>query len=279
MKEIAPNIYIEQNSLGLFTGLIQSESGCILIDSPLRSNGGGLWKGPVDPDDSCRQCYMIVLDTNYDRLLSIKGSDCVIVAHADAISPIRNRTPRPSDDIQQHGENPEASGSGSRMLPPEIVFDTELSLYLGDLQIILEHHTGSNQAGTWVVIPDRKVVFVGDTVVVDQPPFLAYANLKSWEADLELLSSDRFIDYLIVSSRSSLVDREQVNAMRKQIENIRVTFDLLKERNAPIEDWYGNIPQFLARFSQLDLFNSELFYNRLHWGITTYYEFNCREKG
>ncbi len=279
MKEIATDIYIEQNSLGLFTGIIQSEKGLVLIDSPLRPVDGDLWKGSISPDECCKQCYMIVLDTNYDRLLSIKGSECAIVAHSGAMVPIRGRTPKVSEDPQQHLENPETMISGNRMLPPELIFDDELSFHIDGMEISLEHHSGSNHAGIWVVIPERKVVFVGDAVVVDQPPFLAYANLHTWEADLETLSSEKFKDYLVVSSRSGVVDSEQVKAMKKQIVNIHDTFNTLKESNAPIEEWHNKIPEFLARFSQLDLFNSELFYNRLHWGITTYYEFNCREKG
>ena len=279
MKEIATDISIEQNSLGLYTGIIQSEMGMVLIDSPLRPVDGGFWKGRVDQDESCHICYMIVLDTNYDRLLSIKGTECAIVAHSGAITPIRSRPPRVSEDSQQHLENPETITGGTRMLPPEIVFDTELSLHVDDLQVDLEHHAGSNHAGVWVVVPERKVVFVGDAVVVEQPPFLAYANLETWEADLEFLLSEKFKDYMVVSSRSGVVDRDQIKAMIRQIANFRSTFEVLKERNALLEEWHSTIPQFLARFSQLDLFNSDLFYNRLHWGITTYYELNCREKG
>ena len=279
MKEIAPNIYIEQNSLGLFTGIIQSDDGMVLIDSPLRQLEGGLWKGSADQSEYSYKCYMIVLDTNYDRLLSIKGSDCAIVAQSDAISPIRSRPPRISEDYQQRVENSETVVSGNRMLPPEIIFDSELSLHVGSLLVDLAHHPGSNQAGVWVTIPERKVVFVGDTVVVDQPPFIAYSNLETWEQDLKLLSSGEFKDYQIVSSRSGVVDREQVKTMSKHIAAIRAIIDSLKESKAPIEDWYNKIPQILSRFSQLDLFNSEIFYNRLHWGITTYYDFIGHEKG
>ena len=51
------------------------------------------------------------------------------------------------------------------------------------------------------------------------------------------------------------------------------------ESKVPIEQWYDRIPQIISKFNHVDLFNSELFYNRLHWGITMYYDANCREKG
>ncbi len=165
------------------------------------------------------------------------------------------------------------------MLLPEIIYDNQLTLHVDNLQVDLEHHPGSNYAGTWVEIPERKVVFVGDTVVVDQPPFLAYANLEAWDDDLKLLLSKRYKDYLIVSSRSGVVSNDHINAMSKNITSIWKSFQILQENSAPIDEWYSIIPQISARFSQLDLFNSEIFYNRLHWGISTYFELNRREKG
>ncbi|MEL7625316.1 MAG: hypothetical protein AAGU15_00455 [Anaerolineaceae bacterium] len=279
MKEIAPNIYVEQNSIGLYSGVIRSDTGMVLIDSPLKPIDGNYWKSTKELDQCCQQCYMVVLDTNYDRLLSMKGSDCAIVAHSDAIAPIRNRTPKVSEEPQQYNESPEIVTTGNRMVPPEINYDNELSLYLGDLQIDLEHHSGSNQAGTWVKIPQRQTVFIGDSVVVDQPPFLAYANLEAWENDLNLLSSKSYADYTVISSRSGVVSNDQIKTMYQNIVAIRKTFEELHEAKAPIEEWYSVIPQISARFSQLDLFNSEIFYNRLHWGITTYYELNHHERG
>lgn len=279
MKQIAPDVTIEQNSLGLYAGIVQTETSMVLIDSPLKPVDGGFWKTTVEQNECSEHCYMIVLDTNYDRLLSIKGCDCVLVSHADAISPIRLRTPKVSEDSQQPSENSESVVSGNRMLPPEIIFDTELSLHLDSLQVNLEHHPGSNHAGIWVIIPEREIVFVGDTVVVDQPPFLAYANLKAWEKDLNLLLSDQFSDYQIASSRSGVVDRDQIKTMSKHIAMIRNIFETLMESKVPIEQWYDRIPQIISKFNHVDLFNSELFYNRLRWGITMYYDANCREKG
>ncbi|NLE83284.1 MAG: hypothetical protein GX603_02070 [Chloroflexi bacterium] len=281
MREIASNVYIEENSLGLVAGLIKNQSGKILIDSPVRNVSGGAWKDSSGRSESERGCYLIVLDSNYDRILSVKGSNCVLVAHSDAISPLRSRVapPKTNEEMAQLSEPQETMAGLSRMFPPDLNFDTQLSLHLHDLHISLEHHPGSNNAGVWVEIPERKVIFVGDTVVVDQPPFLAYANLQRWEEDLALLSSKRFASYQVVSARSGVVDREQVKQMGKHIIFIRKRFDALKDENAPIEEWYNQIPSISSRIGQLDLFNRELFYNRLHWGITTYYELNRREKG
>ncbi len=278
MKEIAADIYIEQNSLGLFTGIIQSEKGMVLIDSPLRPLENGLWKGSVVPDECCKQCYMVVLDTNYDRLLSIKGRDCAIVAHSGCHHPIRSRTPRVSEDPSNTRITRDCFKRNPHVAA-EIIFDKRTHLHVDGIEVDLEHHAGSNHAGIWVVIPERNVVFVGRYCGGRSTSIPGLCQFGNLEADLELFPPKSMQITRWFSSRSGVVNADQIKAMIKQIANIRNTFEALKEINAPIEDWHGKIPQFLGRFSQLDLFNSELFYNRLHWGITTYYEFNCREKG
>lgn len=281
MKEIAENIGIEQNSLGLIGGVINGKSRVVLIDSPFKKGSHGSWRASLGLDENEQQCYLIVLDTNYDRLMGIKGCDCVLVAQNNAITPIRGRSlvPKLSDEGQQYSESVEPVLSINRLVPPEMCFEKNLRLFVDENPIDLEHHAGSNQAGVWVDIPEANVVFVGDTVLADQPPFLAYADMALWEEDLKLLASKRFKDYQIISSRSGLVEQAQVAEMAATIAFIRELFDELKDKEAPLEEWLAIIPQISAKTHQLDLFNSEIFYNRLHWGITTYYDLNIRERG
>jgi glyoxylase-like metal-dependent hydrolase (beta-lactamase superfamily II) len=282
MQEIASNVYIDQNSVGLIIGLIRNGKETVLIDAPQWHGESGSWRSSTTRLDIAKPRYLIVLDTHYDRLLSLRGSDSVIVAQSEAISPIRSRTSanKSSDESPPQTENPDQiSSSSSRMLPPEIIFDKQLSLHLDGLQIDLEHHPGSNYAGVWVTIPEHKIIFIGDTVVVDQPPFLAYANPQIWEEELELLTSSKYKDYQVVSSRNGLVSRDQIKKMAMMVAFIYKAFDSLKENNAPLDEWYAQIPPIQAKNGQVDLFNGELFYNRLHWGISKYYELNIREKG
>lgn len=281
MKEIAENIGIEQNSLGLIGGFINGKNRVVLIDSPFKKSVHCNWRASLGLDENEQQCYLIVLDTNYDRLMGLKGCDCVIVAQNNAIAPIRSRSlsPKLGDEVQQYSESVEPVVSINRLVPPEMSFEKNLRLFVDDMQIDLEHHAGANQAGVWVDIPEEKIVFVGDTVLAEQPPFLAYADLAVWEEDLKILASKRFKDYQIISSRSGLVEHEQVAEMAARITFIRELFDDLKEKEAPFDEWLASIEQISAKTYQLDLFNNEIFYNRLHWGITTYYDLNIRERG
>jgi len=50
----------------------------------------------------------------------------------------------------------------------------------------LEQHPGPSSGAIWVTVPDDKVVFLGDAVLKNQPPFIAHADLPAWIEALEL---------------------------------------------------------------------------------------------
>ncbi|NJN79807.1 MAG: MBL fold metallo-hydrolase [Anaerolineales bacterium] len=61
---------------------------------------------------------------------------------------------------------------------PEISFSDLMSLHWGDTPVLFEHHPGPSSGSIWVHLPEEKILFVGDTVLKNQPPFLAGSNLK-----------------------------------------------------------------------------------------------------
>jgi len=141
------------------------------------------------------------------------------------------------------------------------------------MELRLEHHRGANIAGSWVELPKEKVLFVGDTVMGDQPPFLAYFNADAWLADLELLNADRFKEYQIVSSRAGLVNPEQVMEMKQVVNKIKTLLDPLMQSNASLDEILKLIPIILEDY-HVDAVRRDLYYNRLRWGLSTYYELN-----
>ncbi|MFZ3151535.1 MAG: hypothetical protein WA116_07615 [Anaerolineaceae bacterium] len=277
MQEIAPNIYIENNSLGLVTGVIRTEEGSILVDSPIRLDEQKSWRSGTARLILGEPRFLITLDTNYDRLLSAKGSDSVIIAQSNCFgqSRARSATTKGQEDLLGYSESVDVMNGGTRWFPPEISFQEDLSLFFGTSEINLEHHSGANNAGIWVILPKEKVIFVGDSVLVDQPPFLAYSDLDAWIEDLKQLGTKPFKGFQIISARSGLVNHEQVKAMERLITSIKHLLDPLMEENASLETVLGSIPKIMKRF-EVSQSTSELYYNRLRWGMTTYYEQNVR---
>ncbi len=275
MQEIAPNVFIEHNSLGLVTGVIRGKAGSVLIDSPSRQDEMRSWRSGTARLITGEPKFLVHLDTNYDRLLSIKGTDCVIITHTNSLVQEKAKTSgsKPADESAQSGEGHDVFVSPFRLIPPEVVFNQSLSLYLDDTEILLEHHPGSNLAGIWAELPARKVIFVGDAVLPDQAPFLAYCDLERWLEDLGALSGKKYRNYQIVSARSGVLDQSQVELMSGHIKAIHALLSPLMARKASLEELLALIPAILQRYEP-NANTSDMYYNRLRWGLTTYYELN-----
>lgn len=272
MQELTPTVSIQQNALGLYTGVIQTKDGNILIDSPYRTDEPKAWGSRTAKSDAI---FLVLLDTQYDRTLSAKGCDCIIVSQSDYLLPARPRQQavKLQEELLGAGDGHELIGSSSRPFSPEINFDQNMNLFFGGAEISLEHHHGSNMAGIWAIVPQEKVIFVGDSVMVNQPPFLAYSNPAAWAADMKLLASRTFKGYQIVSSRAGLVTQEQVRTMGKLMTFIQNSIGGLKEKNADLDTYLELIPRILKRIEYSPA-EGELFFNRLRWGLTTYFELN-----
>ncbi len=272
MQELTPNVSIQQNALGLFTGILQTTDGSILIDSPYRADEPKNWGSRTVKSDAK---FVVLLDTQYDRTLSAKGCDCVVVSQSDFLLPAkpRQQAVKLQEELIGSGDGHEMTGSASRPFAPEISFDQNMNLFLGGLEVRLEHHFGSNLAGIWAILPQEKVIFVGDSVLVNQPPFLAYSNPAAWVMDMKILASRAYKGYQIVSSRAGLITQDEVRAMGRTITFIQNSIAALKEKNADLDTYLELIPRILKRIEYSPA-ESELFFNRLRWGLTTYFELN-----
>ena len=276
MQEIAPNVFIDNNSLGLVTGVIRTDAGSVLVDSPSRQDDARSWRSGTAKLVLGEPKFLINLDTNYDRILSAKGTECVIITQANTVTVPRGKAAaakNQDDGLSDTETHDQQSSSPLRWNPPAIVVEDNLSIHLGGVQIDLEHHAGSNSAGIWVILPQQKVVFVGDSVLVDQAPFLAYANLAIWQEDLQLLSSRNYKGFQIVSSRSGVVSIEQVREMAKLIAFISNLMETLIQNRSDLEGFNLLIPKIMKKIHVLPG-SEDLCTNRLRWGLATWYEQN-----
>lgn len=71
---------------------------------------------------------------------------------------------------------------------PNVVFERELTLYLGTLEVKVMHlGAGHTKGDTVVWIPSQKILFSGDLVEYDAACYCGDAQLEEWPATLEAL--------------------------------------------------------------------------------------------
>jgi glyoxylase-like metal-dependent hydrolase (beta-lactamase superfamily II) len=272
MQEIEHGIFVENAYIGVTLAAINLSHGLLLVDAPPRPEDGRSWRASLLNLGGGVDRLLANLDAHPDRTLGVRALECTVVSHEKTAQVFRTRpTAFKSQDVETGAEWEQLAGLSSiRWAPPEITFSQRLVIHWDENPVILEHHPGPYSGAIWITVPESKVVFVGDAVIPDQPPFLANADIPAWEAALELLLSPAYRDFLIVSGRTGLVTPTEVQMQLVYLQRIRKVLDLLAEQKAMPETIEGLIPDLLKGIP-LPVHRREQFTQRLRWGLSHYY--------
>ena len=271
MQQIERNVYIEDSFLGVMLGGIVFPHGTIYIDAPLRAEDARTWRLALANQRAGPNRLLVNLDSHPDRTLGARTLDCTILAHQKTAHAFRNRPTVFKGQATENGAVWESYSEiiGMRWASPDITFTQKMSLNWGGPEIILEHHPGVTPGAIWAIIPAIKLVFVGDAVVIDQPPFLAQADLNNWLEGLELLTK-QYKDFRIVSGRGGLTDDKAVRVQHRILKNMaKVIERLAKKHNAP-EATEELVPSLLSEYN-IPAEKREKYTNRLRHGLNQYF--------
>jgi glyoxylase-like metal-dependent hydrolase (beta-lactamase superfamily II) len=271
MQQIKPGIYIEQTYMGVTLGALVYPHGTIYIDAPLRAEDARAWRTALLGQRSGPNRLLITLDSHIDRTLGAKAFDCPIMAHEKAAQISRSRPSVFKGQSADNGSDWEGyvDSIGTRWAIPDITFSHQVSLYWGGPEVIVEHHAGPTPGSLWVIIPKEEVIFIGDAVVVNQPPFLANADLPAWQESLTLLAQ-QYKHYQIISSRSGVIAVEDIRHQHTFLKDLTKRLERLSKKSATPQATEKIIPTLLSHFD-LTKDKEEQYYKRLQSGLYEYF--------
>lgn len=266
MQEIAPHVFIETSYPGVTLGAICKPHGLIQIDSPFRPDDIRAWRAVLYSMSGGVDRLLVNLDAHYDRTLGSRQLECMIVGHDRMAQIFRDRPLTFKAQTVETGAEWELfQGLGSiRWAPPEFTFSDRLFIHWDSKPMILEHHAGPATGAIWVVLPQEKIVFVGDAVVPNAPPFLASADLTAWKETLALLGKPEYKNFMIVSGRGGLVTMDQVKEQVKFLD--KVEHQLEKMNSGDVEK---SVTQLLKSFD-VPAEKQANYALRLRWGLQHY---------
>jgi glyoxylase-like metal-dependent hydrolase (beta-lactamase superfamily II) len=134
----------------------------------------------------------------------------------------------------------------------------------------LEHCPGPSVGAIWANLPDQGILFLGDIVVINQPPFLAGADLPAWIERLHMLLKPTYQNYLMVSGRNGLVHQNDVYRQLEYLERVHHLLTGLSEGGATETATEMLIIELLAGFN-IPKEREAQYHNRLRWGLRHYY--------
>jgi glyoxylase-like metal-dependent hydrolase (beta-lactamase superfamily II) len=273
MHSITDGIYYEDVYAGVVLGAVILPKGILFVDTPFRPDQARAWKSYVLTQGRGIFRILLNLDEHVDRTLGNRYIDLTILAHQATQENIANRT-----NIFK-GQQPETGSEwekypemiGARWTLPDLTYSNQMTLHWSDDKVQIVHRPGPSRGATWVEIPEKKVLFVGDAISEDQPPFLADADIPSWLEILSLLRRRKYQDYTIISGRSGPVSHEAIKVQQAFLRSIQGRLERLANRNAPPKNTAKMVTALLEKLTFPT--RHETFYRqRLHFGLQEYYK-------
>ncbi|MCJ7700284.1 MAG: MBL fold metallo-hydrolase [Anaerolineales bacterium] len=272
MQEITDGIYYQNAYAGVTLGAVILPGGTLLIDSPLIPDEARSWKSILLTQSIGTHRLLVNLDGHIDRTVGNRYMDFTTLAQTEVSRAYENRSAvfkgQTYDTGSEWEKYPEIIGS--RWTQPNITFEDHLQLHWGPDEIHLDHHPGPTPGAIWVEIPSKKIVFIGDAVLEDQPPFLADADIPAWLETLNLLRSKKYNRYAIISGRSGSIKVEAIRDQYELLKSILGRLETLAQRDMTPEGTQKLIPALLSKFKVPPKYG-DFFSQRLRYGLHHYY--------
>lgn len=266
MKKITANVFTEDSYPGVIVGVVYTDVGMVLIDTPLRPDDGREWLADVRSKQNGPERNLVYLDSHPDRTLGGRAMESKIIAHEAVSKTFDDRPSIFKAQVPESGTEWETCTglSGIRWASPNMAFTKQMWIHSGETEIVLEHHPGPEDGASWLIVPEEKVVFIGDLVTAKQPPFLAKADLEAWDKALELLSTESYQDYTIISSREGVVGEREIKEMRKFIGNVSKQMDRLGRRKSSVDHVEKLVDKLLGSFEFSTRYRNQYYQRVLH---------------
>ena len=273
MKEISTNVFIESSFPGVTLGAARLPNGLLFIDAPIYAKDAQAWRSSVTRPASISDRLLVLLDEHLDRTIGAKGMKCTTIAHEKTALNIGNRLSSSKPVGVKTGaiwENCDNLGS-IHWLSPEITFTHSMFLNWDDEPIALEHHSGPSKGATWVILPTQKVVFIGDAVTPNQPPFLATADIEAWLETINQLRAAKFHDHLLINGREGMTTQEEVKVQAAFLRRVQSGLEKLAQHNANPQETEHLAEEFVKEFNTRNTKEKDMYKSRLAWGLLQQY--------
>ena len=248
MREVAAGIFVEGRYPGVHVGAIASGGQVLLVDSPLRIEDGREWAGQMAAHGRPR--YLALLDHHPDRVLGARGFDLPILAHdvsREVMAGWQDTFKGAARPLGCEADRLKRITGVSRAVP-DLTFQDRMMLQVGNRQVHLRHRPGPMPGAIWVIVPELRTAFIGDTVTIQEPPFLSEADVEAWLRNLEELRRAEFRNYRLISSRDGLIRHESVGEMASFLKRVAKRLTAAAKSRVSTETVGGYSKQFLRAY-------------------------------
>lgn len=225
IREIASDIFVETNFHGANVAYVRTDEGVILIDTPMLPNEARQWRAEIE--EKTGQQIIYIINTDHHRAHVIGNQffpTATVIAHEQAWKEMKSY----GDSFRTRLMNmyreriPEAVAEWKdnlEIIKPRITFTGRTILFKGDKEIHMIPVGGHTPATTVILFPNDGLLFAGDVVVTNRPPFLSQGNTKEW---LDALTYLRRLQYnVLIPGHGELTGKEATEKMSEYLRMVR----------------------------------------------------------
>lgn len=251
MQEISAGIFVEAGLRRVTVGAVLTDEGWVLIDTPPFPDDAHHWREQLMRTRPSPILFVINTDHHRDRILGNCWFKATVVAHqftSDAMRSFPSAYLDNAVDSLTTSDDERRSFTGLKLVPPGISFTDRLYLKRGGRTVTLLSMPGPTPGSAWVHFPEERIVFCGDSVVLDTHPSLAHANTKAWLDSLTALRRARFPADIVVPGRGPVTTKEATGPVSEYVRVARRRVYSLFRAGRPRADTSALVPEFMAMF-------------------------------
>jgi len=221
MEEIAPDVFVEFDYEGANCGLILSDAGAIVVDTPMIPEEGKAWAAQV-AEITDNVLYVFNTDHHRAHILGDQYFDAPILSHEAAWKEMVNYKDtfiERTKSLFKKQPHIQLQFNETRIVKPELTFTGQLIMQKGGQELRFVHLGGHTPATSGLYLPGVNILFAGDLLVVDEHPALGQCDSKEWLAKLDWLQEQTF--NAIVPGHGPLCNIEATEPVRRYIRTMR----------------------------------------------------------
>lgn len=266
MQKLAPNVFLENKYIGVNLGLVVTGGGLLLVDSPLHTEEVKEWRKEVSKRG--RPKFLILLDSHPDRVLGSRTMKLPAIAQEQTLKTIREWADTFKGNAHPIGAQADQLKriTGVNNAIPEITFSERMVIHMAGKEIIFLHRPGPRPGSMWMVIPDLSVVFVGDTVTIDEPPYVGVSVIDAWQNGLDELRGSDLKSYTLISSCGGHINRKDINHMARFLRKVQSRVEKLENSRNRDEEIERLAIDLMGDFSNRSI-HEDLILKRLKTGL------------
>ncbi|MBN1191052.1 MAG: MBL fold metallo-hydrolase [Dehalococcoidales bacterium] len=213
MQKVTENVFVETANRGCNTGFVVTAEGIVMVDTPMVPSEAKKWRDEIAKHGQLR--YLINGEPHPDHISGNCYFDCTGIGHEGTRSAILSaKTEELVNSLKMMAPDSLPLDSEFHYKPPEITFSERLTFYLGSHTFHLLHLPGHTPYQVIVYVPEEKVIFTSDNVVVGIP-FMHQSVPYEWLESLKTLQELDF-DY-IITGHGDVCPKSYISEMQDTI--------------------------------------------------------------